>query len=62
VGTGGDDVEENILQMCRNHHNYQHNHGWYKLSILCPSIVLVLEEKGFEFEDRFGVKKLVRKI
>lgn len=56
-GSGGDDVEWNLLSMCRNCHNLQHLWGFYKLCEQFPFLRQILAQKGWVFD---GNKKLRR--
>lgn len=53
--------DSNIVQMCREHHTEQHKIGWFSMCIIYVGIAQILYEKGWEFKDLFGVKKLVKK-
>lgn len=60
VGSGGDDVEENLIPLCREHHSAQH-WGWTKFLKKYPQVLWRLEEKGWTLETLFGRTRLVRK-
>lgn len=51
VGSGGDDVSDNLLSMCRVHHTEQHTIGFFKLSQKYPKLVNILASKGWKFDD-----------
>lgn len=60
-GSGGDDVPENLIPMCRNHHGTQHSIGWSRFIELYPRVEEVLNSKGWKLEQIFGRNRLVRK-
>jgi hypothetical protein len=51
-GAGGDDVESNLIALCRRHHSLQHQVGWYYLVVKCPSVATALKLKGWTFNGR----------
>lgn len=57
-GAGGDDVELNLMALCRKHHVEQHSIGWNKMSEKHQSVNLDLESKGWVFNS---FNKLVKK-
>lgn len=59
-GSGGTMEDYNIIQMCRLHHNEQHNLGWNKMVYRYPHLNIILESKGWELRNVLGVVKLVR--
>jgi len=59
-GAGGDESESNTILLCRRDHGYQHQSGFYKLSLLRPKILEVLKLKGWHFVCEFGIMKLRR--
>lgn len=61
VGSGGDDVPDNLLPMCRYHHSVQHQLGWVVFVGKNPKVADILEEKGWKVETLFGRARLVRK-
>lgn len=61
-GSGGHDVEENILSLCRSHHSIQHTMSWYKFSEKFPMIKWALKSKGWFFDLSGDLPKLLRKI
>jgi len=52
-GSGGDDVIDNLLSLCRNCHQVQHSStayiaGWDRLLSMYPHLVPILRDKGWE--------------
>jgi hypothetical protein len=60
-GSGGKNEDWNLIQMCRAHHSESHTLGWYRFSNKYDIVRKELDRKGWEFVDRFGFPKLVRK-
>ena len=60
-GAGGSWDSDNIILLCRKHHQESHSLGWYRFVILYPKIMFILEEKGFEFKNIFGIMKLIKR-
>lgn len=60
-GAGGSDDDWNILHMDRVCHQFQHQCGFVRLIYLYPNLLKILNNKGWELENVFGVTKLVRK-
>lgn len=60
-GSGGDDVVSNMLNMCRHHHTESGAIGWDRFIQKHPIVGFVLWSKGWQIQDMFGVKKLVKK-
>lgn len=60
-GSGGDDVESNLLSLCRTHHGEQHQIGFVKFCEKYPAVERELNKKGWEIREEFGLKKLRRK-
>jgi hypothetical protein len=60
-GAGGSWADDNIIQLCRQHHSEQHQGGWIKFIEKYKTIGEVLKSKGWEVRDVLGVTKLVRK-
>ena len=58
-GAGGHDLPENLLAMCRTHHQSQHALGWNRFLKRNPVAALTLESKGWVIKDVLGVMKLV---
>jgi len=52
-GSGGDDVWENLLPLCRLHHSMQHQIGWLKFATKFESVLLDLKARGWVFNE-FG--------
>lgn len=59
-GSGGHDTEDGLIALCRWHHSEQHYCGWPSFVATYPVVGFVLRKKGWVFEKRFGVIKLVR--
>lgn len=47
---GGDDVEWNLIPLCRVHHRHQHRFGWVDLCELFPRVITVLQSLGWDFD------------
>ena len=60
-GSGGDDVEDNILPQCRAHHTEQHQKGWKHMVDKYPILERNLSARGWEVREVFGVWKLTKK-
>lgn len=45
-GAGGDDIESNLLSLCRDHHIQQHAIGWEMMTRRYPELERILEEKS----------------
>lgn len=60
-GAGGDDVEWNLMPLCRAHHQEQHKVGWFMLSMKYVEIKFALGDLGWGFINcklfRFTDKK-----
>lgn len=50
VGAGGDDVEWNLISICRQHHTEQHQIGWVTFARKYRSVHLALRLKGWQIE------------
>jgi len=61
VGAGGEDTEDNLIAFCRMHHQYQHRVGWDRMIANYPILETFLKEKGWQMQDLFGRKRLVKK-
>jgi hypothetical protein len=59
VKTGGCDSYRNVLPMCREHHTMQHSKGWVYMTNKFPTLLPILNERGWEFVDVGYGKKLV---
>lgn len=46
-GSGGDDIEDNIIDFCRQHHSEQHSLGWARFAKKYPTIYFALNKKGW---------------
>ncbi|MFI5342858.1 MAG: putative HNHc nuclease [Chlamydiales bacterium] len=51
-GSGGDDVWNNVIPLCRKHHCEQHSIGWRKFCSKYPSVELYLNSIGWYFDRR----------
>lgn len=56
-GAHGDDVDDNLLSLCREHHTEQHQIGHFKMSRKYPFYGQILAQKNWVFS---GDKKLRR--
>lgn len=59
-GSGGDDVPENILPLCRNHHSEQGQKGFKYMVTKYPLLVKQLAARGWEVKEVFGIWKLTK--
>lgn len=50
-GAGGDDVESNLIALCRYHHAMQHQFGWAKFMQLYPPVYQELKRKGWALDE-----------
>lgn len=50
-GSGGSMDPLNILHLCRWCHRTQHQIGWKKFSERYPSVLEMLDERGFYFDQ-----------
>lgn len=57
-GSGGDDIEENVIPLCVQHHGEQHNIGIISFLEKYPIILEYLISLGWELVEVFGRKKL----
>ena len=46
-GSGGDDVEWNLIPLCRRDHSSQHSLGWDRFCEKFPSVRRALEKRGW---------------
>lgn len=60
-GSGGPMAEWNIIRMCRMHHIESHKIGFKKMCVKYPWLEKILNDKGWEFVNEFGITKLRRK-
>ncbi len=60
-GSGGDDVQNNLIACCRLHHVEHGQIGWVKFIDKYPRVGELLEEKGWTVQTLFGRTKLMRK-
>lgn len=60
-GSGGSNEPNNILLLCRLCHRNQHDHGWKRMIDEYPNLGTLLDEKGFELVNEFGIDRLRRK-
>lgn len=59
-GAGGDWSQENIVPLCRHHHQVQHYLGWPEFVARYPQAELALEAKGWAVQEVLGQRRLVR--
>lgn len=59
-GAGGADNPENLLPLCRRHHSESHSMNWHRFAGKYPVVYWALKVRGWGFEKRGGVYKLVR--
>lgn len=50
-GAGGDDLEINLMPLCRVHHIEQHKLGWSRFADKFSAIRLALLARGWDFDD-----------
>ena len=48
-GSGGLDLEWNLIPLCRKHHSEQHQIGWKKFSSKYLNVLLYLKKHGWTF-------------
>ncbi len=60
-GSGGDDVPENLLSLCREHHQEQGSWGFPRFCRTYPVVMFELDELGWKLETLFGRERLVRR-
>ena len=58
VGSGGDDVEDNLLALCRRHHTESHMLGWHHFTEKYPNVRLALGAKGWDFDYNKKLRKI----
>jgi predicted restriction endonuclease len=51
-GSGGDDIEWNIMPLCRSHHQEQHKTGWFSFSEKYPEIAEALNDRAWQFSEQ----------
>jgi hypothetical protein len=51
VKTGGDDVEENIIPLCRNHHTMVHRQGLEYMAQNFQGVTSWLDRNGWTYDD-----------
>lgn len=59
-GSGGDDVPNNIVNLCRRHHSERHAIGWSSFVIKYPKMRIELFRRGWQVVEEFGINKLRR--
>lgn len=59
-GSGGDDVDWNLVSLCRLHHQEHGQIGWTKFFGRYPRFEIEMMNKGWRLENVFGITKLVR--
>lgn len=50
-GSGGDDIESNLMPLCREHHTKQHQIGWRRMTELYPQVYFYLKRYGWSFDE-----------
>jgi hypothetical protein len=50
-GSGGDDIENNLMPLCRKHHSEQHATGIVSFINKYPSVKLYIEMKGWRLAE-----------
>lgn len=56
-GAGGDDVDWNLIALCRKHHSMSHALGWFKFCQLFPFVGRALKIKGWVFGERNNLER-----
>jgi hypothetical protein len=56
-GSGGDDVEWNVVRLCREHHTEQHKIGWRKICDKHPALAIDLFVKGWTFDEHGKLRR-----
>jgi hypothetical protein len=56
-GAGGNDVHDNIIPLCREHHTEQ-GWGWHRFIKRHPNVGALLKQKGWKLVEEFGITKL----
>lgn len=60
-GSGGDDIDDNLLPLCRECHRYQHWIGWPRFAVTHQNVYDALLDRGWEvIRDESGIRRLVR--
>ncbi len=59
-GSGGSMEPNNLLPLCRLHHQRQHQLGFARMCDDYPALRSALEERGWEIREEFGIKRLRR--
>lgn len=59
-GSGGDDAPDNVLPLCRFHHQIQHAKGWSMFCSMYPAVGEALSKRGWGMVLEFGVWRLRR--
>lgn len=49
-GSGGDDIEENLMPLCRKHHSEQHQCGVVTFARRHPTVLFYIELKGWSIQ------------
>ena len=57
-GSGGSFEDNNVILLCRRHHQQSHQIGWNRFLLIFPHIEKIFNSKGWAITDVFGVKKL----
>lgn len=56
-GSGGDDVDDNLIALCRKHHTQHGAIGWFNFCEEHPNVRWILHKKGWAFNE---YRKLVK--
>lgn len=57
-GSGGDDIDSNLLPFCRAHHAEQGTIGFFKMCEKYPFLRQILAQKGFEFNSYKQIRSI----
>jgi hypothetical protein len=57
VGAGGDDTEDNLIPLCREHHIEQHKIGWVTFVKKYSTLLNILNEMGWVIEGHRLAKR-----
>lgn len=61
-GSGAKWNSDEFIHLCRHHHIEQGHLNWKRFSLKYPKIIEILNKKGWEIVDEFGVSKIRRII
>ena len=62
VGSGGNDTEENLIPLCREHHSEQHSIGIATFALKYSTVEDYLNRHGWEIINVFGVNRIRRQL